>query len=128
LGGKPTPGIGFATGIERIILNLKEQGVEVPEVGKPFLYVAYLGDEARLPALHLADGARRAGLSAVSTLGPRSLKAQLKQANNLGARFALLLGEQEVANCTVTVRDLVESRQWQESRETVLGQLLQAKG
>ncbi|MGE5618933.1 MAG: histidine--tRNA ligase [Sphingomonadaceae bacterium] len=127
LGGKPTPGIGFATGIERIIMNLKEQGVPVPEVGRPFLYVAYLGDDAKLPALQLADQARRMGMATVTTLGPRSLKAQLKQANNSGARFALILGEQEVLDGTVTVRDMVESRQWQESRSTVLEKLLQAK-
>ncbi len=123
LGGKPTPGIGFATGIERIILNLKEQGIQVPEVDRPDLYVAHLGDEARLPALQLADEARRAGFRAVSTLGPRSMKAQLKQANTLGARFALILGEQEIQEGTVTVRDLEESRQWQESRAGVLGRL-----
>ena len=123
LGGKPTPGIGFAAGIERIILNLKEQKIPVPEVGRPYLYVAYQGEEARLPALQLADEARRAGMSCVSALGPRSLKAQLKQANGLGARFALILGEQEVRMAVVTVRDLAESRQWQEPRATVLERL-----
>ncbi|MHB8992877.1 MAG: histidine--tRNA ligase [Chloroflexota bacterium] len=128
LGGKPTPGIGFATGIERIILKLKEQGIPVPEVGRPFVYVAYLGDEAKIPALQLADQARRQGIPAVTTLGSRSLKAQLKQANNSGARFAFILGEQEVLDGTVTVRDMVESRQWQEPRSTALEKLLQAKG
>ena len=128
LGGKPTPGIGFAAGIERIILNLKEQGVEVPEVGRPLLYVAYLGDEARLPAFELTDEARRMGIATVITLGSRSLKAQMKQANNLGARFAFILGEQEVRDGTVTVRDMIESRQWQEPRATALEKLLPAKG
>ncbi len=128
LGGKPTPGIGFATGIERIILNLKEQGIQLPEVGKPLLYVAYLGDEARLPAFELTDDARRLGIPTVATLGTRSLKAQLKQANNVGARFAFILGQQEVQEGTVTVRDMVESRQWQEPRATALERLLPAKG
>ncbi|MHB0871396.1 MAG: ATP phosphoribosyltransferase regulatory subunit, partial [Chloroflexota bacterium] len=128
LGGKPTPGMGFATGIERIILKLKEQGIPVPDVGRPFVYVAYLGDEAKIPALQLADQARRQGIPAVTTLGSRSLKAQLKQANNSGARFAFILGEQEVLDGTVTVRDMVESRQWQEPRSTALEKLLQAKG
>ncbi|MHB1158782.1 MAG: histidine--tRNA ligase [Chloroflexota bacterium] len=128
LGGKPTPGIGFATGIERIILKLKEQGIPVPQVGRPFVYVAHLGDEAKIPALQLADQARRQGIPAVTTLGSRSLKAQLKQANNSGARFAFILGEQEVLDGTVTVRDMVESRQWQEPRSTALEKLLQAKG
>ncbi len=128
LGGKPTPGMGFGLGIERIILNLKEQGVQVPEVGKPFLYVAYLGEEAKIPAFQLADDARRLGIAAVTTLGSRSLKAQLKQANNSGARFAFILGEQEVQDGTVTVRDMIESRQWQQPREAALEQLLRAKG
>ncbi len=128
LGGKPTPGIGFATGIERIILNLKEQGIVPPEVGRPFLYVAYMGDAAKLPAFKLAGEARRLGIPCVSTLSPRSLKAQMKQANNLGARFAFILGEQEVAEGTVAVRDMAESRQWQEPQAKALEQLLQAKG
>ena len=128
LGGKPTPGIGFAVGIERIILNIKEQGIAVPEVGRPLLYVAYLGREARLPALQLADEARRRGIPTVSTLGPRSLKAQLRQADSSGARLAFILGEQEIRENTVTVRDMLVSRQWQEPREQALERLLRAKG
>jgi histidyl-tRNA synthetase len=128
LGGKPTPGIGFATGLERIIINIKDQGIVPPEVGRPFLYVAYMGIEAKLPAFKLAGEARRLGIPCVSTLSPRSLKAQMKQANNLGARFAFILGEQEIAEGTVTVRDMVESKQWQEPQAKALEQLLQAKG
>jgi len=128
LGGKPTPGIGFATGIERIIQNIKNQGIAVPEVGKPFLYVAYLGEAARLPAFELADQARRMGIPTVATLGPRSMKAQMKLANNLGARFAFILAEQEIEAGTVTVRDMARSTQWQEPRASALEHLLQAKG
>ena len=128
LGGKPTPGIGFAAGIERIILNLREQRVEVPEMGRPLVFLAYVGEEGKLPALKLADEARRSGIPIVSALGPRSLKAQMKQANNLGARFAWILGEQEIKENTVTVRDLEESRQWQEPRDAVIGRFLVLKG
>ena len=128
LGGRPTPGIGFAAGIERIILNLKEQGIQVPEVGKPYLYVAYHGEQARIAALRLGDEARRKGIGCVTTLGPRSLKAQLKQADSLGARYAFILGEQEVAQGTVTVRDLVESKQWQEPVEDALEKISDTKG
>ena len=127
LGGKPTPAIGFAAGIERIILNIKEQGVQIPEVGKPDLYVAYVGDVARAAAFQLADEARRMGLSCVSAVGSRSLKAQLKQANSLGSRFAFILGEQEVQTGTVTVRDLVESKQWQEGKDAAMSRLLETK-
>lgn len=128
LGGKPTPGIGFATGLERIIINIKDQGIVAPEVGRPFLYVAYMGEDAKLPAFKLAGEARRLGIPCVSTLSSRSLKAQMKQANNLGAPFAFILGEQEIAEGTVTVRNMSESRQWQEPQANALEQLLQAKG
>jgi histidyl-tRNA synthetase len=128
LGGKPTPGIGFAAGIERIILNIKEQGIQVPEVGKPDLYLAYLGSEAKIAAFQLADEARRRGIACVTAVGSRSLKAQMKQANNLGARYAFILGEQEVKDGTVSVRDMLESRQWQENREAALSKVLETKG
>lgn len=128
LGGKPTPGIGFAVGIERIILNLKEQAVAIPEFGRPLLYVAHSGSAARTIALKLADEARRQGAECMMGLGAKSLKSQLKQANNLGARFALILGEDEVAGGTVTVRDLSGSQQWQEPREAAIGRLLSMAG
>ncbi len=128
LGGKPTPGIGFAVGIERIILNVKEQGIEVPEVGKPRVFVAHTGKDARVAAIKLADELRRGRVDCVVGLGARSLKSQLKQANSLGARYAFILGEDEIANGTVTVRDLVESRQWQEQRQEAVGRLLPAVG
>lgn len=127
LGGKPTPGIGFAVGLERIILNIKEQGIEVPEVGKPLVYVAHQGADARVAAFRLADEIRRRDAGCMVALGTRSLKSQLKQANNVGARFAFILGEQEVADGTVTVRNLAESQQWQEPVKAALEHLLPAK-
>ena len=128
LGGKPTPGIGFAVGIERIILNLKEQGIEVPATGKPLVFVAHMGNAARAAALKLADEVRRQGVPSTVGLGAKSLKSQLKQANNLGARFAFILGEDEIANGTVTIRDLEESQQWQEPRQAAIGRVLPAGG
>jgi len=124
LGGKPTPGIGFAMGIERVILNIREQGIPVPGIRRAVVYVAHQGDQARVMAMRLADEIRRAGIQCVVGLGARSLKSQLKQANNLGARFAFILGEQEVAEETVTVRNLAESQQWQESRQAAIERLL----
>jgi histidyl-tRNA synthetase len=126
LGGKPTPGIGFAVGVERIILNLKDQGIEVPEVGKPMVYIAHMGNAARPAAIRLADEVRRNGVGCVMGLGARSLKSQLKQANNSGARFAFILGDEEVASGSVTVRDLAGSQQWQESHQAAIQRLLPA--
>lgn len=112
LGGKPTPGIGFATGMERIILNLKKLGVVVPANPRPVVYAAHLGDEARDASLRLLAALREAGISAITAVGGRSLKAQLRQANAFGVIFVLIMGEEELAKGEVTVRDLARSEQW----------------
>jgi histidyl-tRNA synthetase len=106
LGGRPTPGIGFGTGIERIIINMKRQ--EVPLTGgRPLaVYVAYQSDAARRAAFKLASDLRREGIAAVAATGGRSLKAQLRHADALGARRAAIIGERELTDGTVTLKDL----------------------
>jgi len=111
LGGKPTPALGFAAGIERIILNLKEQKVAVPTLPKPQVFIAYLGDEAKDKAVKLASTLRRGGVGVIEALGDKSLKAQLRQANNLGARYAVIIGEEEVKAGTVILRDMTSAEQ-----------------
>jgi histidyl-tRNA synthetase len=111
LGGKPTPAIGFAAGIERIILNLKKQNVAIPPLPKPQVFFAYLGDEAREGAIKLASALRRAGIGVIEALGNKSLKAQLRQANNLGAGYTVIIGEQELKTGTVILRDMTSAEQ-----------------
>jgi len=111
LGGKPTPGIGFATGIERIILNLKKQGLTVPETPGPRVVVAFMGEKAREEAIKLAARLRRTGISAIAAAGEKSLKAQLRQANALNVPYAVIIGEDEVKAGTVTLRDMAGARQ-----------------
>jgi histidyl-tRNA synthetase len=111
LGGRPTPGIGFGTGIERIIINLKRQEITLPETGGLAVYVAYQSAPARDVAYQLASELRRAGASAVLTTGERSLKSQLRHADALQARYAVIIGERELAEGTVTLKDLREGTQ-----------------
>jgi len=111
LGGKPTPAVGFAVGIERIVLNMKEQGIAPAPSSEQKVFVAYSGDEAKEAAIKLTAALRRAGIAVVSGLGNRSLKAQLRQANALGAAYALILGEEEVGSGTVMLRDMVRGQQ-----------------
>ena len=111
LGGKPTPAIGFAAGIERMILNLKKQGVPIPTLPRPQVFLAYIGDEAREEAIKLAATLRQNGIGVVEAVGERSLKAQLRQANNLDAKYAVIIGEQEVKDGTVILRDMTTSEQ-----------------
>jgi histidyl-tRNA synthetase len=111
LGGKPTPALGFAAGIERIILNLKKQKVAIPTPAKPQVFIAYLGDEAKIGAIKLASTLRGAGIGVIEALGDKSLKAQLRQANNLDIRYAVIIGEEEVKAGTVILRDMTNAEQ-----------------
>ena len=111
LGGKATPGIGFGIGLERVILTAREQGIEVPAPEAPDAFVAYLGPEAKREALVLLDALRAAGFSASCAFGGRSLKAQMRRANESGARFALILGEEEIRRGTAMCRDMARGTQ-----------------
>lgn len=111
LGGKPTPAMGFGTGIERIVLNLQGQGIEPPPLPGATVYVAYLGEKAKAEAARLAARLRDAGTGAVLGLGGRSLKAQLKQANALNIAWTLIIGEDELARGTVVLRDMAKGEQ-----------------
>ena len=111
LGGRPTPGIGFATGIERLTLNLKRDDVPVPDEPSPRYLVANVGDNARTTALELAVRLRRAGVGAILSSGSRGLRGQMRQANALGIPYALILGDDEIAKGEVVVRDMTASTQ-----------------
>ncbi len=113
LGGPPTPGIGFGSGMERIILNLREAGVQPPPEEGPRVYVAYLGDEAHVrdEAYRTVARIRAAGIGASATTGKRKLPDQLKRAEGLGARYAVIVGSDELAAGNVTVRDLTTRTQ-----------------
>ncbi len=110
LGGQPTPGIGFGSGIERIILNLQRQEAPVPEIEPPRVYVAHTSEGALAAALRLAHRLRDAGVSAVVG-GGRSLKSQFRHADALGARYVAILGERELASGEVTLRDMRDGQQ-----------------
>jgi len=111
LGGKPTPAIGFAAGLERIVLNLKKQAVPVPPLPQPQVFIAYVGDEAKAEAIKLAATLRRNGIGVIEAIGTKSLKAQLRQANTLGTRHTVIIGDQEVKSGTVILRDMTTSEQ-----------------
>ena len=111
LGGRDTPGIGFATGIERLTLNLKRGEVPVPEEPSPRYLIANVGADARSAALELAVKLRRAGVGAVLSNGSRGLRGQMRQANALDIPYALILGDDEIQKGEVVVRNMVSSTQ-----------------
>lgn len=113
LGGRPTPGIGFGSGIERYVLALRHLGIDPPGEPLPQVTLSYLGEAAKLAALNLVERLRYEGIGVLFTPGDRSLKAQLKAADRVQAAFALILGEDEVKAGVATVRSLADSQQAQ---------------
>jgi len=111
LGGRPTPAIGFGVGIERVILNLKRQNINVPGLPSLKVLIASMGEAAGVAAVRLAADLRQAGISAVATGGGRSLKAQLRQANALGVFYTVIIGDDEVKAGTATLRHMADARQ-----------------
>ena len=111
LGGRPTPAIGFAIGMERIILNLKAQAVSIPPLPRPKVFIAHQGEQAREETFRLASQLRQAGIGVIRATGDRSLKAQLRQANNLSVHFTVIIGEEELKNGTASLRDMTTAGQ-----------------
>ncbi len=106
LGGPPTPGIGFGSGIERIILSMKEQGLQPAPLPSPQIYVVHRGTEARRLGLEVVFKLRQEKISAVIGFGDRSFKSQLRDANKQNAAIAILIGDEEVKKSNVTVKTL----------------------
>lgn len=113
MGGPPTPAVGFALGVERLLLTLRQEGTGETAVPGPDVFVAAAGegDAVRTAALVLAAQLRREGLAAEADLAGRSLKAQMKHAARIGARFAAVVGEDELAWGGVVLRDLTTGDQ-----------------
>jgi histidyl-tRNA synthetase len=109
LGGKPTPGIGFGCGIERVLLTCDAEGTFAAPAARVDCFVIDTTDGSS--ALALTQSLRAAGLSADRGYDGRSMKSQMKTADHSGARLALIVGDDERAGGTVTVRDLTTSNQ-----------------
>lgn len=107
LGGQPTPGIGFGIGTERCLIVLDQLGVQLPiDDERPVAFVASLGDAARTAAISLTDRLRREGIAADMDYLGRSLKAQMRSADRLGAHFVCLIGDDELAQGVAAVKDM----------------------
>ncbi len=97
LGGKPCPGIGFAMGIERLLMVLENAGITLPEQKEPQLYIAAIGKEADKKAAKIVNELRCAGIRAEKDYMERSVKAQMKYANKIKAAYTMVLGDDEIA-------------------------------
>jgi histidyl-tRNA synthetase len=106
IGGPPVTGVGFGTGMERILLAISRSGIKGPPGDHPDVYLVALTSEAREEVFALAHELRVLGIGADLDYMARSGKGQMKQAGRSGARYAFIVGEQEIADHSVTVRHL----------------------
>jgi len=106
LGGPPTPGMGFGSGIERIILEMQRSGVVFENEAAADVYIVHKAEGAAAMVFGLASRLRSAGVAAVLGESNKSFKAQMRGANHSGAKFAIIIGDDELARGAGTVKDL----------------------
>ncbi len=104
VGGKPCPAVGFGMGLERLLLTLASCGVELPDEEKVKVYVAPLGETPL--AMRITAGLRNEGIAALCDVAGRSVKAQMKYADKVGAEYVVVIGENEVQNNEVSVKNM----------------------
>jgi len=111
LGGRPTPACGLALGIDRVIAAMRDKKSEPPTKEAPAVYLAQIGDQARKRALQLFERLRKAGIPIAGNLAKDGLRQQLELADKKGARFAVILGQKEMIDGTVLIRDMESGMQ-----------------
>lgn len=110
LGGRPTPASGFGLGLDRIVSRLKDANVSVPAPTAD-VFVAQLGDQGRKKALAIFEELRTAGIAAAEAFAKDAIKAQMEIANRRGAKWAIVIGQKEVLDGTVIIRDMDSGNQ-----------------
>lgn len=125
MGGHPTPGIGFAIGIERLLLSLPRESAAEAWGG---VFTATLGEEAFRLGLQIVQDLRRQGLRAAVDMEGRSLKSQMRLAHKERYRYVLILGDEEVKAGIATVKDMAKGGQEQVPLQEVVGQLVNREG
>ena len=111
LGGPPIPGVGFGLGIERLLLLMEANQIEIPEAEKPEVFVAVVGEAAKAFGLKLCRQLRQKGVIAEMDTLARNIKGQFKYADRLGARYTLVIGEDELTKGVVSLKDMSRSEQ-----------------
>lgn len=106
IGGKPTEGIGFALGIERLVMIMKAQGLTGDVASGTDIFIGSIGDKADIAASVLVYNLRLNGINAERDLLGRSVKAQMKYANKIGSRFSMVLGEDEVDSMQADLKNM----------------------
>lgn len=120
IGGQPTPAVGFAAGMERLLIACEELDINLAEKKSIDIFMVSLGDEARDWTIANLPKLREAGVSATMDYKGRSMKAQMKEANRQNARFALIVGEDELKEGKFTFRNMNASEEQQLSFDQII--------
>lgn len=123
-GGPQTPAVGFALGLERLILALQREGITFPAIAPPDVYLAVVEAKDRPLAFKLATDLRRQGLATEFDVLQRSLKAQMKQADKLKVKYTVVLGPEELAEGSCLVREMATGKQTKVPLNQLGGQTL----
>lgn len=119
LGGPEMPAVGFAMGMERLIMTLDKEGVEIPNSDENALYIGSRGDEAYKAGFKLANDLRQKGVTVEINHMGRSVKAEMKYANKLGAKFTTILGDDELANNNVRLKRMSDGEIFEVSLDNI---------
>lgn len=111
LGGKHLPSLGFAMGIERLLMLMDKQGIEIPKPSTCDLYVAVMGESASLKSFEIIKAVRSCGLIAETDIVGRGLRAQMKYADKIGAKFSMVLGENEIEQGKAVIKNMSSGEQ-----------------
>lgn len=120
LGGQKTPSLGFAMGLERLMLVLEAQNADMPEPVKPDLFVIAIGDKATLTAIDIVKDMRADGFTALLDLNQRSVRAQMKYADKLNAKYSVIIGDNEVEEGIAKLKNM----QTGEENEIAIGKFV----
>lgn len=113
LGGPDMPAFGFAAGLERLIMTLESEGIEIPRSDYIDLYVGAMGDDAKIEAFKIVNDLRAKGLKCDSDHMNRSVKASMKYANKIGVRFTVVLGENELQSGAAKLKRMEDGQQFE---------------
>lgn len=106
LGGPHTPSLGFAMGTGRLLMLLEAQGIELPKPDACEIYIAPMGEDATVEAMRIVSELRSNGISAQTDVAGRSLKAQMKYADKIGARYTMVLGDNEIEQGKANLKNM----------------------
>ena len=111
VGGRPTPAVGGAMGLERLISIIKKREAKIPLTARPKVFLAQLGELAKKKSFGLMEELRKAGITAAESLGRDSIRSQLKIADRRGAEYTLIVGQKEALDQMVIIREMLSGTQ-----------------